>query len=136
MREHQYYVYILTNRRGTLYTGVTNDLERRLSEHRAGKSGFTARYRIGKLIYFEATDDVWVTIAREKQIKGWLREKKFALIRTLNPRLRDLSWDFAPSLRRPKARDRGESRSARTAEAERGTDPSLRSRTTVSARVK
>jgi putative endonuclease len=47
MREHQYYVYILTNRRGTLYTGVTNDLERRLAEHRAGKSGFTARYRIG-----------------------------------------------------------------------------------------
>jgi putative endonuclease len=85
MREHQYYVYILTNRRGTLYTGVTNDLERRLTEHRAGKCGFTARYRIGKLIYFETTDDVWAAIGREKQIKGWLREKKFALIRTLKP---------------------------------------------------
>jgi putative endonuclease len=110
MREHQYYVYILTNRRGTLYTGVTNNLERRLGEHRAGKCGFTARYRIGKLIYFEVTDDVWAAIAREKQIKGWLREKKFALIRTLNPRLRDLSWDFAPRSRHARARDRGESR--------------------------
>jgi putative endonuclease len=96
MRARQYYVYILSNRRGTLYTGVTNDLERRLAEHRAGKSGFTARYRIGKLLYFETTGDVWAAIGREKQIKGWPREKKFALIRTLNPRLRDLSWDFAP----------------------------------------
>ena len=108
MRARQYYVYILTNRRGTLYTGVTSDLERRLAEHRAGKSGFTARYRIGKLLYFETTGDVWAAIAREKRIKGWLREKKFALIRTLNPQLRDLSWDFAALPRRAKARVSGE----------------------------
>jgi putative endonuclease len=112
MREHQYYVYILTNRRGTLYTGVTNDLERRLAEHRVGKCGFTARYRIGKLIYFEITDDVRAAIGREKQIKGWLQEKKFALIRTLNPRLRGLSWDFAAPPRRATARVSGESRAA------------------------
>jgi Predicted endonuclease containing a URI domain len=109
MREHQYYVYILTNRRGTLYTGVTNNLERRLAEHRAGRCGFTSRYRIGKLIYFETTDEVWATIGREKQIKGWLREKKFALILTLNPRLRDLSYDFAPPPRRATARAQAES---------------------------
>jgi predicted GIY-YIG superfamily endonuclease len=71
-----------------------------LGEHREGKCGFMVRYRIGKLIYFETTDDVWAAIAREKQIKGWLREEKFALIRTLNPRLRDLSYDFAQPQRR------------------------------------
>lgn len=70
MRTHQYYVYILTNRRGTLYTGVTNDLLRRLSEHREGKDGFTAKYRINKLIYYEQTDKVEEAIAWESRSRA------------------------------------------------------------------
>ncbi|MEX1158469.1 MAG: GIY-YIG nuclease family protein [Thermomicrobiales bacterium] len=88
-RTHEYYVYIATNRQGTLYTGVTNDPERRIGQHRSGQSQFTAAYRIGKLIYAEVTDDVWAAIQREKQIKGWTREKKLALIRTVNPAMKD-----------------------------------------------
>jgi len=91
-----YYVYILTNRSGTLYTGVTNDLERRLEEHRAGATGsFTARYKMDRLLYFEATDDVLDAIQREKQIKGWTRKRKLELVATLNPRWRDLSEDWS-----------------------------------------
>jgi putative endonuclease len=92
MRSHQYYVYIATNRRGTLYTGMTNDIERRFAEHRAGSSVFTARYRIGKLVFVEVTSDVWSAIAREKQIKGWTRARKLALIRSVNPAMRDLLY--------------------------------------------
>jgi len=88
----QYYVYILTNRSGTLYTGITNNLERRTAEHKRGTgSAFTRKYRINRLVYFEATDDVNAAIAREKQIKGWLRAKKIALIEAENPSWRDLS---------------------------------------------
>ena len=88
----QYYVYILTNRSGTLYTGITNNLERRTAEHKRGTgSAFTRKYRITRLVYFEATDDVNAAIAREKQIKGWLRAKKIALIEAENPSWRDLS---------------------------------------------
>lgn len=85
-----YWVYILTNRSGTLYTGVTNDLSRRLAEHRSG-SGFTARYAIGRLIYAEAHPTAADAIAREKQIKGWRRTKKVALVNAANPRWSDLS---------------------------------------------
>ena len=89
-----YYVYILTNRSGTLYTGVTNDLERRLAEHRAGPAGsFTARYKLDRLLYFEETEDVQDAILREKQIKGWTR--KIELVATLNPTWRDLSEDWS-----------------------------------------
>lgn len=91
MREHSYYVYITTNRRGTLYTGITNDVDKRMHQHRKGESQFTSGYRIGKLIYVEVTNDVYAAIAREKQIKGWTRAKKLALIRTLNPSFRDLT---------------------------------------------
>ena len=91
-------VYMLSNRRnGVLYTGVTNDLRRRLSEHRSGldPSSFTARYHLKRLVYFETTPDIRAAIAREKQIKGWLRRKKVALIEAMNPDWRDLSagWD-------------------------------------------
>ena len=73
----QYYVYIMTNRSGTLYIGVTNDLARRVYEHKNKLiPGFTAKYNITKLVYFETTTDVRTAIAREKQIKGWLRAKK------------------------------------------------------------
>src|SRR5438067_1390208 len=94
MSERQYFVYILTNRRGTLYTGVTNDLVARVRQHRGGGKGFTAKYRIGKLVYFESSSDAYSAIAREKQIKGWLRERKLELIRTVNPAFRDLAPDL------------------------------------------
>ena len=77
----QYYVYILTNQSGTLYTGVTNNLTRRMEEHKQGiASQFTAKYRITRLVYVEDTQDVNAALAREKQIKGWTRAKKLALI--------------------------------------------------------
>ena len=93
MRE--YYVYLMTNVTGMLYTGVTNNLERRVYEHKTKSiPGFTARYKIDKLVYYESTNDVIEAITREKQIKGWLRKKKVALIESLNPKWKDLSEDF------------------------------------------
>ena len=87
-----YYVYIMTNRSRTLYTGVTNNLERRVYEHKQKLvRGFTERYNITMPAYFEETPDVRVALAREKQIKGWLRRKKVALIEVCNPEWRDLS---------------------------------------------
>jgi putative endonuclease len=93
MREHQYFVYIATNYRNTvLYTGVTNDLARRMNEHRRHLiPGFTDRYNIEKLVYYEMTDYVPSAIQYEKQIKGLLRKKKIALIEQMNPMWRDLS---------------------------------------------
>jgi putative endonuclease len=80
-----YYVYIMTNHSRTLYTGVTNDLRRRMYEHKQKRvPGFTSNYNINRLVYFETTSDVRVAIAREKQIKGWLRAKKIALIESAN----------------------------------------------------
>ncbi len=93
----QYHVYIMTNRSGTFYVGVTNDLMRRVLEHKAGRSDFTRRYRITRLVYFESTNNVWDAIAREKQIKPWRREKKIRLIKTTNPRFLDLSEAWALS---------------------------------------
>jgi len=91
----EYYVYILTNRSRTLYVGMTNDIVRRVQEHKEGRgSKFTSKYRINRLVYYESTNDVLSAIAREKQIKGWLRAKKIALIESLNPDWRDLSEDF------------------------------------------
>ncbi len=90
MRE--YYVYILTNESRTLYTGVTNDLELRVYQHKQKLiPGFTAKYNISRLVYFETIQDVHAAIAREKQIKGWLRRKKVALIESMNPQWKDLS---------------------------------------------
>jgi putative endonuclease len=95
-----YWVYILTNNsRSTLYTGVTNALARRMLQHRLKTAdSFTARYNVSRLVYAEEAGNVWDAIAREKQIKRWRREKKVALIRTLNPRLRDLAvdWELLP----------------------------------------
>ena len=91
----EYYVYILTNRSGTLYVGMTNDIVRRIQEHKEGRgSKFTSKYRINRLVYYESTNDVLSAIVREKQIKGWLRSKKIALIESVNPVWRDLSEDF------------------------------------------
>ena len=86
-----YYVYIMTNEAGTLYTGVTNDLVRRILEHKQKLiPGFTRRYNLTRLVYYEVTPDVRAAIAREKQIKGWLRRKKVALVESMNPEWRDL----------------------------------------------
>ena len=86
-----YYVYVMGNQSGTLYIGVTNHLQRRILEHRAGLGRFTGKYRLVKLLYFEVTDDVKAAISGEKQLKGWLREKKLALIRSENPAMKDLA---------------------------------------------
>ncbi len=92
---NNYYVYILTNRSKTLYTGVTNDLIRPVYEHKQKLiPGFTQKYNIDKLAYYEETVDVTAAIAREKQIKGWLRVKKIALIESMNPEWHDLSADW------------------------------------------
>ena len=86
------YVYIATNRSRTLYVGVTNDLERRMWEHKQEiGSGFAARYSITQLVYYEAFDDIRDAIAREKQLKRWRREKKVQLIEGENLEWRDLS---------------------------------------------
>lgn len=92
-RPHDYYVYILTNRSYTvLYTGMTNDLATRIRQHKNGiVDGFTKRYRTHLLVYCEWADDVWGAIQREKQIKGWSREKKIDLIEAMNPSWHDLS---------------------------------------------
>lgn len=108
MRSRNYYVYIATNRRGTLYTGVSNNVDRRMRQHREGASQFTQQYRIGKLIYVEHTEYVWEALNREKQIKGWTRAKKLVLIRSLNPSLRDMSsagyyWRHVVEAHRAKA---------------------------------
>jgi putative endonuclease len=90
-----YYVYVMTNTTGMLYTGVTNDLERRVYEHKMKIiEGFTKRYNLNQLVYFESTDDITVAIGREKQIKGWLRSKKVALINSMNPEWKDLSREW------------------------------------------
>ncbi len=88
----EYYVYILTNKNNTtLYVGVTNNVERRLYEHRMGLvDGFTKKYKLHKLVYVEETNEVDSAIAREKQIKGWTRKKKEDLINSINPKWEDL----------------------------------------------
>jgi len=85
-----YYVYIMTGRCGIFYTGVTNDLVRRVLEHRSETSQFTGQYKLSRLVYFESTPHVREAISREKQVKPWRREKKIALFRRMNPRLLDL----------------------------------------------
>jgi len=91
----QYFVYILANRSGTLYIGVTNDLKRRVWQHKhKAVPGFTKRYNIDRLVYYEATTDVRSAIAREKEIKGWVRAKKVALIESINRDWKDLAADW------------------------------------------
>ena len=96
MRESKaYFVYIMTNRSRTLYTGLANSLIRRVREHKSGNgSRFTSRYKLDRLVYFERFEDVHNAIEREKQIKGWLRIKKIGLIVSVNPSWSDLSLDW------------------------------------------
>ena len=91
----RYYIYIMANRSKTLYIGVTNNLERRLYEHKHRLiAGFTSKYQMARLVYFEETSDVYAAIAREKHLKGWLRAKKVALIESIDPEWRDLSEEW------------------------------------------
>jgi len=91
-----YFVYILASRSRNLYTGVTNNLQRRIVEHREGVvPGFTARYRILRLVHFELFADIRYAIAREKEIKAWRREKKIWLIERHNPTWEDLAQRLA-----------------------------------------
>ena len=96
MSEKQYYVYIMTNAHNTvLYRGVTNELQRRVIEHKSGKgSEFTKKYNLTRLIYFESGDDINVAIAREKQIKAGSRKKKIELIESINPEWKDLFEEY------------------------------------------
>lgn len=103
MREQRiYFVYIMTNRSKTLYTGITNNLVRRVREHKLGiGSVFTSKYKMDRLVYFERFADVRNAIEREKSIKNWHRIRKIELIVSVNPAWRDLSleWEknpFAP----------------------------------------
>ena len=90
-----FYVYILASNSRRLYVGITNDLRRRLWLHRTGLgSAFAARYRIRKLVHYELTASPYSAISREKEIKGWRREKKIALIDASNPDWRDLAIDW------------------------------------------
>ena len=96
MREQKiYFVYIMSNRSKTLYTGMTNSLVRHVREHKLGTgSVFSAKYKLNRLVYFERFEDVHNAIEREKEIKGWLRVKKIALIVSVNPAWRDLSLEW------------------------------------------
>jgi len=90
--ERSYYVYLLTNKNnGVMYVGVTNNLMRRIDEHRNKVvKGFTEKYNVCKLVYFEETSDIGSALAREKEIKKWRREKKNELVHSVNPEWKDL----------------------------------------------
>ncbi len=96
MRDHTYFVYILTNAsRRSLYIGVTNALKSRVRQHKEkAHEGFTAKYNLNRLAYYETFQFIHAAIAREKQLKGWSRTKKLALIQKRNPQFRDLSEEW------------------------------------------
>ena len=101
MNERTYFVYILASRSRNVYTGMTNHLARRMQEHQDGLApGFASRYKIQRLVHFEIFHEVRTAINREKEIKGWRREKKIALIDRVNPTWEDLSRDLYPRTER------------------------------------
>jgi putative endonuclease len=92
MKDHEYFVYIVCSRTGTLYIGMTNSIYRRMLEHKRGEvGGFASKYHCDRLVYYEGFDDVHKAIGREKQLKGWIRAKKIVLIESKNPRWDDLA---------------------------------------------
>ncbi len=100
MKDYEYWVYIVASAGGTLYIGITNNIERRMREHKNGEfEGFASKYGCHRLVYYEKFDQVLKAISREKQLKGWRREKKIALIERVNPRWQDLAeswgWEMA-----------------------------------------
>lgn len=93
--QKQYFVYIMSNKSRTLYTGVTNDLIRRVFEHKNKLTdGFTKKYNLNQLVWYEVADEPESAITREKQIKGWLRQRKISLIEEMNPEWDDLSKEI------------------------------------------
>ena len=95
MREHIYFTYIMASRSHTLYIGVTSDLRKRAFQHKWGEhDGFTEKYNCDRLVWFERYQEIAQAIAREKQLKGWRRNKKIALIEKTNPAWIDLSKDW------------------------------------------
>ncbi len=96
MKATQYFVYIMTNQDHTvLYTGVTNNLQRRVIEHRSGKGGgFSKKYKLYSLVYYETGNDISIAISREKQIKAGSRQKKIELINSINPNWEDLYEEY------------------------------------------
>jgi len=100
MRDHEYFVYIMSSGSGTLYIGVTNSIYRRALQHKAGTvEGFAQKYGCTRLVYYEGFDNIHKAIGREKQLKGWTRVKKIALIELKNPRWEDLAEKWgAPML--------------------------------------
>jgi putative endonuclease len=107
MRERKsYFVYILGSLSGTLYIGVTSQPERRVAQHKEHKHpGFTNKYDVNRLLYWESFDDIRKAIGREKQLKGWRREKKIALIKSVNSHWLDLSKSWYEPLVRNQGRD-------------------------------
>ncbi|MBA3914671.1 MAG: GIY-YIG nuclease family protein [Acidobacteriales bacterium] len=107
--ERCYYVYIMASRSLTLYTGITNNIFRRALEHKSGRiEGFTKKYNINRLVYYESFQYVNNAIAREKQIKAWTREKRLFLIKSMNPTWLDLAegWGEKAGMQIPRsARD-------------------------------
>ncbi len=100
MRERSYFVYIMGSLSGTLYIGMTSRPEKRVFQHKEHASaGFTSQYDVDRLLYWESFDDVLNAIDREKQIKGWRRSKKIALIESMNPHWVDLSRDWYASMK-------------------------------------
>jgi putative endonuclease len=96
--ELRFFVYILASRSGVLYIGVTRDLLRRMYQHRVGQvPGFTQRYHVNRLVFYEETPSARRAFERERQIKGWKRQKKIRLIETLNPEWVDLAEEWFPT---------------------------------------
>lgn len=97
---YKFWVYILVSRTGTLYVGITGYLDRRIMQHKMDSiEGFTNKYKIHRLVYYETYDQVQRALGREKQLKGWRREKKIALIEKMNPRWQDLAENWGREMR-------------------------------------
>ena len=95
MRDRPCYVYMMANASRMLYVGVTSDLEKRMWQHKKNEyAGFTQKYDLKRLVYYEPFGDIRAAIAREKQMKGWVRSRKVALIRKFNPKWRDLAEEW------------------------------------------
>jgi putative endonuclease len=102
---HRYFIYIMTNRSRTLYVGVTSKLEPRTRQHKDGTyKGFTSRYKLDRLVYFEEYSSIHTALARETELKGWTRLKKIALIVSLNPTWKDLSEEWGKPIKAFKAK--------------------------------
>ena len=98
--QRKYWTYIVASTTGTLYIGMCNNIARRVFEHKSSKfEGFASKYHCNRLVYYETFDDVRKAIDREKQLKGWRREKKIALIESLNPRWTDLAEKWGAAMR-------------------------------------